>query len=361
MKNQRIFKIIDFIECNFKKPLVSVIFLNYNSSGIINIVKKSLKCLLKVTYRPLEVIIVDNGSTDDSFDEIYKITRYLISEMDFFKLKNLRVLVVRLSKNFGFVGANNIAFKIIDSRASYVALINNDFVITNLQVIDKLVQILEKLPSSVCGLQGIILGRSSINKRCKFFLDNKGFKLTEYLRIKAIRDLNRISIPTYLDGAFSIYRVKCLNSFNWLFIPYFFMYCDDIELGLRLQSHGYILASVPIIAGIHYASSTIKELRLSVDRVKFEIECSAFMSCAYTKNPIVILLKVLNAILMTMKFRDLKILRSFLYGIEKYVLMKQKCILDKYIGKEAITFEKQNIIELITENIKYLASELRRN
>ena len=81
-------------------PKVSIIWLNYNSYHILKIVSKSIESLIKLDYPNYEIIIVDNGSNDGSFEEIKKIVQ---------KFKNLykkfpTIKMVRLRTNLGFTG-----------------------------------------------------------------------------------------------------------------------------------------------------------------------------------------------------------------------------------------------------------------
>jgi glycosyltransferase involved in cell wall biosynthesis len=52
------------------KPKVTVIIVNYNSETKWSIIGPCLKSILSLSYRPLEIIIMDNGSTDSSFELI---------------------------------------------------------------------------------------------------------------------------------------------------------------------------------------------------------------------------------------------------------------------------------------------------
>ena len=66
--------------------LVSIILTNFNSQ---NTIKQSIESILNQTYKTIELIIVDDGSTDDSIN--------IISNYE-----NLfNVSVIRLYKNYG--------------------------------------------------------------------------------------------------------------------------------------------------------------------------------------------------------------------------------------------------------------------
>ncbi len=88
-------------------PKVTVLIPNYNG-------KKWLKQLLptieKVTYPNLEILIVNNGSTDDS--------------ANFLKETYPKARVVEIKKNRGYAGANNLGVR--KASGKYVLLLNND-------------------------------------------------------------------------------------------------------------------------------------------------------------------------------------------------------------------------------------------
>jgi glycosyltransferase involved in cell wall biosynthesis len=52
------------------QPKVSIVWLNYNSAKFLDLALHSLKSLFELGYDNYEVIIVDNGSTDGSFEVI---------------------------------------------------------------------------------------------------------------------------------------------------------------------------------------------------------------------------------------------------------------------------------------------------
>jgi len=229
----------------------TVIVVNYNSSRKWEIVKESLMSVFSLKYRPLEVIIVDNGSNDGSYERIKDLVSSLPKDPLF------RVRLIRLSKNYGFAVANDIAYLMRSPESKYVALINNDLA-PEPNSLGTLIGLLQKHPR-MAGVQGVIL---SWDGR---YIDGYGGYATQHgvfynvgASLESRFALGFRPIPvTYLLGSYSVFRVKAIEDSCGLFHPYFFMWGDDTEVGIRLWRSGWFLAAVPVIAGRHYGSATV--------------------------------------------------------------------------------------------------------
>ena len=95
------------------KPKLSVIILNYNNPD------DTLECvrsLIKNNFDGYEILLIDNGSADDSKE----ILRKLESECS-----NLTFIINE--KNLGFAGGNNVGIGV--SVGDYILLLNNDTVV----------------------------------------------------------------------------------------------------------------------------------------------------------------------------------------------------------------------------------------
>ena len=125
-----------------KNPLVSIIILNWNGKRWL---KGCLPTIRRVKYEPIEVIVVNNGSTDDSASFLHN---------NFPEVK-----VVEIKKNVGYAAANNIGVK--NASGEYVLLINNDTKVTA-NFLKPLVDALEK-DQSIGVIQPQV--RSLINTR----------------------------------------------------------------------------------------------------------------------------------------------------------------------------------------------------
>jgi len=90
-----------------KKPLVSVITVNYKQTKVTLELLKSLSLL---NYPAIETIVVDNGSEDDSIFTIKK--------------EFPAVCLITSKKNLGFAGGNNLGIQ--QAQGQYFLFINND-------------------------------------------------------------------------------------------------------------------------------------------------------------------------------------------------------------------------------------------
>lgn len=89
------------------QPLISIIIVNWNWKKWL---QKCLDSLISQTYKNLEIIIVDNKSTDDSVEYIHK--------------NYPQVNVVLSEKNGGFAYWNNLWIK--NAKGEYILMLNND-------------------------------------------------------------------------------------------------------------------------------------------------------------------------------------------------------------------------------------------
>lgn len=122
------------------KPLVSVVIPVYNISEYVT---KCLQSVLSQSYTDLEVIVVDDGSTDDSGKICDKVA-----------LKDSRVKVYH-RKNGGLSSARN--FGISKARGKYVALIDGDDFV-RWDFVEAMVNVAEKSGAEVtiCGFDEFV-------------------------------------------------------------------------------------------------------------------------------------------------------------------------------------------------------------
>ena len=234
-------------------PKVSILWINFNSIKIIDIVLESLRAIKDLNYPNYELIAVDNGSNDGS----YKIIKEYVK-----KHYGSRAKLIRLYKNLGFCGGNNIAFRVRDPFSKYVVLLNNDAVPEP----DSLKYLIEEMENNphLGSAQGVII--DYYHK----YIDTIGGFMDEvsnmYLALRGFPPsvIRKSLYITYADGAYSIHRIKAIKKIykgrEKIFIDEAFAYLDDTLLGLLMWNHNYMVKSFPYIVAKHIRGATFKRL-----------------------------------------------------------------------------------------------------
>ena len=87
---------------------VSIIVVNWNGEKFL---QECLKALLSQTLKPLEIILVDNASTDGSLSLLRQFPALRIIALDY---------------NAGFAKANNLAIAAASPESEWIGLVNPD-------------------------------------------------------------------------------------------------------------------------------------------------------------------------------------------------------------------------------------------
>jgi GT2 family glycosyltransferase len=215
--------------------LVSFLVANYNGGPML---KECLDSIRLQTYPDVEVIVVDNGSTDNSWD------------LDCFD--GLRWRLLRLDHNSGFSPANNLAMA--TSRGEFVALINNDVILSPDWTTHMVHAITAnaKVGSAAC----LLLQRHNPDR-----IDSAGFAYHSCGTVTAWRDHPRDSIDYTQHNPFgavasaALYRRTALDK-TGLFHDRYFAYYEDTDLAIRLILHGYPCAFTHAAIAFHLGSAT---------------------------------------------------------------------------------------------------------
>ena len=139
------------------KPLFSVIIPIYNTGDS---AVKLLDKLTKQSYENLEIICVDDGSKDGSFDLVTEFIRQ--SKL---KNKNLNMTILR-QKNQGAAGARNLGLK--KASGEYVTFIDSDDEVKKTHIED-LLKSLEKDPRNALSVCGYVYRRLRMQTEKNFF------------------------------------------------------------------------------------------------------------------------------------------------------------------------------------------------
>jgi N-acetylglucosaminyl-diphospho-decaprenol L-rhamnosyltransferase len=226
----------------------SIITINFNSMARIQVILACFKSMLELRWRPLQLIYVDNGSSDGSFEVIQRFANSIPHG-------DIDLIFLPLGSNAGFAGGNNRGFSAMSQSSKYVVILNNDLS-PSPNSLACLIEFLES-DTRLAGAQPIIMNWT--NSR----IDSAGGILSYWgasaagsgLDISLVKQSYFVS---HVYGAYSVYRINAIKRAGGLFLPQFFMYGDDYELGVRLWANGYKLALLPVNGGTHYVSATTK-------------------------------------------------------------------------------------------------------
>jgi hypothetical protein len=220
--------------------IVYCVIPNWNGAESLD---ECLKSVVGQTSLP-EVIVVDNGSIDNSLEIVAK-------------YPNVEVLA--LEKNHGFAGGVNAGIKkALESGAEYVALLNND-AIADRHWLKSLVDTAKADPKL-----GIVT--SKILNYTGEYIDSTGDLFTSWGlpyprgRREAVTDkYDKEALVFGASGGASLYRAKMLEEIG-LFDENFFAYYEDIDISFRAQLAGWKVAYVPKAIVYHQIGATSSKI-----------------------------------------------------------------------------------------------------
>lgn len=201
-------------------PLISILIVNFNGADVL---ENCLGSLESVTYPRLEIIVVDNGSSDDS---IQVISRF----------QNIRL--IRSDCNRGFTGGNNLGLPAC--KGEFVLLLNSDTIVTP-DFLQPLASYLKKNKHV-----GIVQGKMLLSRHgnvldvCGSFLTRFGF-LYHYGYWKPDSGFYNHSYPVFtVKGACMMFRRDLISKVGgYLFNEDFFCYYEETDFCHRAWLAGF--------------------------------------------------------------------------------------------------------------------------
>jgi GT2 family glycosyltransferase len=195
-----------------------------------------LKALSEQSFKDWQILIIDNGSTDDTL-------RYIKENYPHFK-------IVEHKTNLGFAQSHNQA--IAWTRSDYIMCLNQD-VILDKEYLNEAVKFLDK-NKKVASITGKLLKWDFTNGEKTNTIDSLGLELHKNYRVidrlegKADDGNHQVNEQVFgVSGAVPIYRrsslekVKIIGSKNRdeFFDEDFFAYKEDVDLAFRLRLAGF--------------------------------------------------------------------------------------------------------------------------
>jgi GT2 family glycosyltransferase len=217
-------------------PLLSIIIPHYDGAHHL---PTCFRALQAQTYPHLEIILVDNGSTDESLE----LTRRYFPE----------VKIIELNQNLGFAGAVNRGYS--QAGGQVIVPLNNDTEVTPTWA-QALVGALQAYPDAGIVASKILL----FDQRDTFHSAGDGFGTDGIPINRGVwqKDEGQFDNDTYIFGGCGgavAYRREMLEDIG-LFDEDFFMYLEDVDLNWRAQLAGYRVVFAPTAVVYHRLSAT---------------------------------------------------------------------------------------------------------
>jgi len=246
---------------------VSVVIVSWNTRAYLEQCLGSLTS--DVCAYPMEILVVDNGSTDGSVECV--------------KERFPHVRLIQSGSNLGFAKANNLG--LARCAGKYICLINSDVTVLK-DCITRLVDFCEAHPEvgmvgpRVMGADGKLQrscrGFPSIwNMTCRAFGLDSAFPRVaafsgHFLRHWSQEDQREVDI---LSGCFWVVRRTALDQVGPL-DESFFMYGEDMDWCRRFWARGWRLTFVPQAEAIHYggASSANAPVRFFIEKQRADLQ-----------------------------------------------------------------------------------------
>ena len=225
-------------------PHVAIVILNWNGKKFL---EQFLPALEQTRYANQEIIIADNGSTDDS--------------LSFLSSRYPRLRVIRFSENHGFAGGYNRALRQVE--ADYYVLLNSD-VETVPGWLDPMVSLLER-DSTIAACQPKLLTWS--NKKLFEYaggaggwLDRYGYPFAKGRIFDQFEEdhgqYDQEEPLFWASGAALFIRASVFHEVGG-FDEYFFAHQEEIDLCWRIQLAGYRIYSCPSSVVYHVGGGTL--------------------------------------------------------------------------------------------------------
>ncbi len=200
--------------------MINIVIPNFNG---IEHLKTCYESLNKQTYADFRLVLVDNGSKDNSVQYSH----------DTFP----DAAIILLDRNFGFAKAVNYGIKYTLDKivAEYILLLNNDIELSP-DFLEKGVRAFETNPdASIVAVKMLNYYDRTLIDNCGDFLKGKGG--SPYARGFGEKDTGQYDKTEYIFGACAgaaFYRTSLFRAVG-LFDEKFFAYIEDVDLSFRSQ------------------------------------------------------------------------------------------------------------------------------
>ncbi len=231
-----------------QEPLIGVLVLNWNSP------QDTIRCLRSIEnsdYSNYQVLVVDNGSEDDSLDQLQK------------TFPDLKIL--ETGQNLGYTGGNNVGIRYsIEQGVDYIMILNNDTLVAP-SMLHKLVSAAENFPQA--GLVGPLIfsleSPSNLFAAGSFIDWKKGKTWHRFMFQPASGIIESLETQPvdFIAGCCMLISRTAIEKVGLLSPSYYLNY-EDVDFAFKIKTAGLSVLFVPEAIIWHKISATLEKLPL---------------------------------------------------------------------------------------------------
>ena len=222
---------------SYKESLVSIIVLNYNAGKLLLNCIESIK---KSSYQNIEILVVDNISSDNSQIECKK------------KFPDIKL--IQNDENLGYCGGNNVGIK--KAEGEFIIILNPDTIVET-NWIDELLNAQKEFGDGLYQPKILSLNEENTIQSTGNMLHIFGFGFARDKGNKVIERKEEIEKVGYASGTCLFTTRKVLDKIG-LLDEFLFLYHDDLDLGWRGAQIGINSFYVPKSKIYHVESYSLK-------------------------------------------------------------------------------------------------------
>ncbi len=236
-----------------RKFLVMIIVLTWNN---FKDTAECLQSLQKIDYPNYRVVLIDNGSEDDSIDKI----RLLYPELT----------IIENKKNLGYAGGNNVGIKYATSeRAEYILLLNNDLIVEE-SLVSEFIRVSEQYrDAGILGGSNYYYDKRNMIQFSDGIIDWKRGNVIDTTRHKIDKgQFERVREVDTVAGSCLFIPTKIIKQIGLLDIRYFLNF-EETDWCLRVKKAGYRVYSCLAAKVWHKVSVSGKKRKAGINILKY--------------------------------------------------------------------------------------------
>ncbi len=289
-------------------PLISVVFVTYNGKSLL---AKALKSLKNSTFKSYEVLVVDNASTDGT-------SKFLIKQFPSIK-------IILNKENLGYTGINT---ALPHCRGKFILFLNNDLELHK-----------NAMEEMLNALQKDRLAALAAPKLVNYYdrkVDSAGTWVSRsfyngHFRAENVDD----SIKEIPYMGIGLIRKEIVVKFGHLFDPDYFIYAEDLDLGLRIRMLGMKVLTVPKAICYHMHSQTMKNV-------------------PDAKKTFLLERNLLTTFYKDLSFQSIVCLLPYVYGMRVVAILK-----DLFSGNVSIAIARVKAMTIVLFNLPSIIKKRR--